>query len=250
MPLHLPDPSRRAPVGLAELAGNAALLASWLREHGRLWEGMDGKAAAAVLLGGLSSEVMEAILASAPGSAGVAWPRAGDLRLDLTWAAWVEGGTSTPVLTYRVEIAGATYPGPPDAPATGLAELIGPLVAALAGASGLGTQALWRIVTDSVAQACLEAGRQRGDAASGMALARAILDDRGSPLFNRQWGFFEVEAHRPDGRSVREWFRARGGCCRYYTTAAGVTCSTCVLRHPASRDAILRDWLATRAEAA
>lgn len=249
MPLHLPDPSCRAPVGLAELAENAAVLGSWLLEHRRLWDGMDEKAAAAVLLGGLSSEVIEAILASAPEAANLACPRAADLSLDLTWAAWVEGATSTPVLTYRVGIAGATGRGRPDA-ATGLAELLGPLVAALARASGLGLRALWRIVTDSVAQACLEDGRRRGDEVSGMALARAILDDRGSPLFNRQWGFFEVEAHRPDGRSVREWFRARGGCCRYYTTAAGVTCSTCVLRDPASRDAILRDWLATRAEAA
>ncbi len=249
MPLQLPASPCRAPVRFTELAEDAAILGSWLREHEKLWTGMDQRAAAAVLLGGVSAEVMEAILARAPEPAGIAWPKASDVHLDLTWATWVEGATRTPVLTYRVEIAGSPDGGRSDA-ATMIAELHGPLVAALAKASGLGAQALWRIVTDSVAQACLEAGRRRGDAIAGMALARSILDDRTTPLFNRQWGFFEVEARRPDGRCVREWFRARGGCCRYYTTAGGATCSTCVLRDPASRDTILRDWLATRPEAA
>ena len=249
MPLHLPATSRRAPIWLTELAEDCVLLSSWLREHRQLWEGMDDKAGAAVLLGGVSSELLEAILASAPKAAQISWPQASDVSLDLTWAAWIEGGTSTPVLTYRVEIT-STTDGRWTKPAQAIAELHGPLVAALARTSNLGARALWRIVTDSVAQACLDNGRRRGAATAGMGLAREILDDRTSPLFNRQWGFFEIEARRPDGRCIREWFRARGGCCRYYTTAGGATCSTCVLRDPASRDAILRDWLATRAEAA
>jgi len=249
MPLHLPVPPRLEPLRLDDLARDRALLGLWMREHGRLWAGMDDKAAAAVLLSGLSSEMMAAILGRASGFGEVPWPQASDMGLELNWTTWTDGTASTPVLTYRVEIGGPTDVSSPRR-AQAIADLHGPLVTALATATRLGARALWRIVTDSVSQACLEAGQRRGDAAAGMALARDILNDKASPLFNRQWSYFEVEAHRPDGRSVREWFRARGGCCRYYTTAGGATCSTCVLRDPASREAILRDWLATRAEAA
>jgi hypothetical protein len=248
MPLVLPDPSGPSapPISLADLTGDMAVLGAWLREHRKLWEGMDDKAAAAVLLGGVSFEVTKALLAlgtEAP------WPEASEVRLDLTWTTWVEGTARVPVLNCRVTIPLTVESGGRD-PARAVADLHAPLVAALGKASGLSSRALWRLVTDAVAEACLESGRHHGDAGQGMALAREILGDRASPLFNRQWGFFEIEARRPDGRSVREWFRARGGCCRYYTTAGGAYCSTCVLRDPGSRDAILRDWLATCAEAA
>ena len=248
MPLVLPSPGG-ARISLSDLAHDRELLDAWLREHRKLWVGMDDKAAAAALLGGLSFEVMQALLASGPDGLRTEWPTASEINLDLAWATWVEGTQSTPVLTYSIEVVRTGRENSP-ARTQAIADLYRPLVLALAAASGLSARALWRLVTDGVAQACLEAGRLASDLVRGMVLAQEMLGDRASPLFNRQWSFFEVRAHRADGRCVREWFRARGGCCRYYTTPGGTTCSTCVLRDPASRDAILRDWLASRAEAA
>ncbi|WP_210530469.1 (2Fe-2S)-binding protein [Rubellimicrobium arenae] len=238
------------PVTLAALAADPDRLDLWLAEHQALRPGMDRKAAGAFLLGGLVQEIMEPIAARELDQPDAAWPDASRIALRLAWARWIEGGYDIPVLTYRVEVDPVAEDAPPTCRTAAVVRQHGHLVTALAGRTGLSVGALWRLVTDSVAAACLEAGRSRRNPAGGMDLANRILGDRSSPLFNRQWGFFELDAQRPDGRCVRDWFRARGGCCRYYTAQGGEFCSTCVLRPAESRDALLRNWLASRADAA
>ncbi|MBP1807535.1 (2Fe-2S)-binding protein [Rubellimicrobium aerolatum] len=235
---------------LSELASEPWRLEAWLDQHQRTWPGTDRKAAGAFLVGGLVRDLLrplvEALLAD--GNAGARWPGPAEVAVGLGWARWEHAGASGWMIAHRVIV---DPPGGPEGgrPGDGLRRLVAPLVAAVAARTGLPPCALWRLVADSAAQACLEAGRARGDAGAGMALARDLLGDKGSPLHNRQWGFVEIEAQRPDGRVVRDWAVARGGCCRFHTVEGGQTCATCVLRDPGSRDALLRDWLATRPDA-
>ncbi len=96
------------------------------------------------------------------------------------------------------------------------------IVSALHLRTGLSIQAFWRIVTDGIAGGFVAHARIDGNLARAKLEAAAILS---SPkLHNRQWQIAEVWA---DGR--REWFRLRGGCCRYYRMPGGRKCSACVL---------------------
>ncbi len=88
-----------------------------------------------------------------------------------------------------------------------------------------------------------------------MQAAQAILQAPGSPLHNKQTGFVEIvvrDVAKPEQVVACEWFRARGGCCRYYTTEAaeGEYCTTCVLRPAESRDERLHTYLKGKVEAA
>ncbi len=246
------DDLRDGPVSLANLARNAARLDGWLVEHRRLHPGMDLKAAAAFMVGGIARELGEAVAPALLTGRPSLLPGPDSARLRLAWAVYEEDGATEPAITYRVQLGGREAAPSPEALRIAFEATHAPLIAALVRRTGLGRSALWRLVTDSLAAALLEVAQEAGELASGMDIARATLGDRASPLFNRQWRFFEVEARRPDGtpngRPVHEWFRARGGCCRYYTTDGGEYCSTCVLRDPESRDERLRRWLATRPE--
>jgi len=52
--------------------------------------------------------------------------------------------------------------------------------------------------------------------------------------------YFDLTLHDEEQRELLSWtFRARGGCCRYYTVESGELCSTCVLKPSAERDAEL-----------
>lgn len=101
-----------------------------------------------------------------------------------------------------------------------------PLVATLHERTGLSRRALWRLVTDGISGGFLEYGKRNACVEFARTEAMAILADRGSPLYNRQWRFIEIA---PDAVSA-EWFRLRGGCCRLYKTIGGEYCTTCVLR--------------------
>ncbi|TCK29220.1 ferric iron reductase FhuF-like transporter [Ancylobacter aquaticus] len=120
----------------------------------------------------------------------------------------------------------------------GLEAHMEPLIHRLRGRTGLPWQAMWRLVSDSVAARFLEAGRQFGCEEEAQAEALAILKAPGSPLANRQLHFFEIviRDEASPGRIVaRRSFRARGGCCRFYTAPGGSYCSSCVLVTPHER---------------
>lgn len=117
-----------------------------------------------------------------------------------------------------------------------------PLIERLHEKTGLPRQAMWRLVGDAVAARFLEAGRRFGCEEAGKADALAILKQPGSPLANPQMHFFDIVVREDDPpRRVlaSRSFRARGGCCRYYTAPGGSLCSTCVLLDPVVRDSRL-----------
>ncbi|WP_246564427.1 (2Fe-2S)-binding protein [Ancylobacter sonchi] len=120
----------------------------------------------------------------------------------------------------------------------GLEAHMEPLIHRLQGRTGLPWQAMWRLVSDSVAARFLEAGRQFGCEEEAQVEALAILKEPGSPLANRQLHFFEIvirDEASPRRIIARRNFRARGGCCRFYTAPGGSYCSTCVLVAPHER---------------
>ncbi|GGF74690.1 siderophore biosynthesis protein [Azorhizobium oxalatiphilum] len=117
-----------------------------------------------------------------------------------------------------------------------------PLIQKLHAHSGLARSAFWRLLGDAVASRFLDTGRQLGCAAQAQASAMLILKTPGSPLANRQLGYFDVVVHDDTGTEKGRWtFRARGGCCRYYTVERGELCATCVLRDKRDRDTMLAD---------
>jgi len=121
-----------------------------------------------------------------------------------------------------------------------------PLLVQLHGISRLSKGAGWRLIADALAAAFLQVGRELGCETYAKEEAIAIIRCKDSLLYNRQTGFFDVEVsdpHDPERILVSRSFRARGGCCRYYTCEQGQLCSTCVLEKPDVRDSRLRDWL-------
>ena len=68
----------------------------------------------------------------------------------------------------------------------------------------------------------------------------AIVKVQGSPLNNRQLGYFDLTLHDSALKEPFTYtFRARGGCCRYYTVKGAEKCPTCVLKSSDERDACL-----------
>lgn len=115
-----------------------------------------------------------------------------------------------------------------------------PLVRRLHARTGLSRNALWRLVGDSIAGRFLDAGRRFGRLDEAKAAAMAILKQPDSPLRNSQLHYIDLTLHDGEQRELLTWtFRARGGCCRFYTVGRGELCSTCVLKPAAERDAEL-----------
>ncbi|WP_028669255.1 (2Fe-2S)-binding protein [Saccharospirillum impatiens] len=132
-----------------------------------------------------------------------------------------------------------------------LEQLYQPLIERLYQHYRLGKAAQWRLVADALAAAFLNAGRQLGDEDYARQEALALIKQKGSPLHNKQTGYFEVtvtDPDKPDRPVARQHFRARGGCCRYYTTEAATYCSTCVLFPQAERDVRLQAYLKSQHE--
>ncbi|MEO9340300.1 ferric iron reductase [Mesorhizobium sp. SB112] len=126
-----------------------------------------------------------------------------------------------------------------------------PLIDKLASRTGLSRNALWRLVSDAVAGRFLDAGRRLGCLEEAKAMAMTILKQSGSPLNNRQLHYFDLTLRDDGERELISWaFRARGGCCRYYTVEGGELCDTCVLKKPEERDAELLEIMRHRFAAA
>jgi len=115
-----------------------------------------------------------------------------------------------------------------------------PLVEALAKRTGFSKNAQWRLVGDAIAGRFLDVGRRFGCLTKAMASAMAIVKVQGSPLNNRQLGYFDLTLHDSALKEPFTYtFRARGGCCRYYTVEGAEKCPTCVLKSHKERDDIL-----------
>ena len=231
------------PDGALHLAAPAAgALDAWLAAEVAEVKGADDKLAAAYLLGSVAFALCEPLAALVLQG----WmPRGLDRTAIVSRTAhWEENGETGEGVAYDVVFhfgALRTCADPATDLGSALSTLLGPLVDVLYTRSRLSRGALWRLVGDSLSGALLLQGKetQREDAA--MDLATAILRDRQSLLHARQTGFFEVSL--PERPEVREWFRARGGCCRHYTTEGGDYCTTCVLRDEDSRRERLQAYL-------
>ncbi|TRA97366.1 ferric iron reductase [Rhizobium rhizogenes] len=115
-----------------------------------------------------------------------------------------------------------------------------PLVEALAKRTGFSKNAQWRLVGDAIAGRFLDVGRRFGCLADALSTAMAIVKVQGSPLNNRQLGYFDLTLHDSALKEPFTYtFRARGGCCRYYTVVGAEKCPTCVLKSSDERDACL-----------
>lgn len=113
-----------------------------------------------------------------------------------------------------------------------------PLIDSLHARTDLPRRAMWRLVGDAVAMRFLEAGQRLGSEAAAKEDVLAALRRPGSPLANRQLHFFDVEIRGdapPCQVLARRTFRARGGCCRFYTAPGGSLCTSCVLVKPDDR---------------
>lgn len=115
-----------------------------------------------------------------------------------------------------------------------------PLIDQLHARTRLPRTAFWRLVADALAGWFIEAGRRLGCVEVAKASAMAVVKRQGSPLNNRQLHYFDLSVCDRAGMPFSYTFRARGGCCRFYTVKGGEYCSTCVLKDPGQRDDDLR----------
>ncbi len=109
-----------------------------------------------------------------------------------------------------------------------------PLIETVHAQTRLSQGALWRLVADNCAALLLTLGQQTEQSAAAQQEGLALVQSGDSCLSNPQTGYTTVSAA---GQTAT--FRARGGCCRYYTLPDQSKCTTCVLRKPAERDALL-----------
>lgn len=126
-----------------------------------------------------------------------------------------------------------------------LQSLFEPLVECLKSLSKLSRGAQWRQAADSLAGAFLTTGQVLNLESEACAEAEALLADPDSAFNNSKTGFVEISVDHPSqpGQPIRRTYRARGGCCRYYTADKGKLCATCVLVKDEERDRRLRNHL-------
>ena len=219
----------------AAFAADIPRIEAWLDTQCIAAPGMDRKAAAAYMVGGMAWSVC--IWIAALHLTGNKPIRRVAFAQERYW--WGEG-TPEAHEYVRYPISLETGEGEPDFRAT-IERIFEPIVAATMLASGLSAGALWRLVADNVANGFLWAGKPLGDVERAVGIATGILGD--GRLNNGKTGFVRVTS----GEAC-DWFLVRGGCCRYYTTA-GMSredyCTSCVMRDRADQVARYTDYLAS-----
>jgi len=221
-------------------------LADWLAAEVADVARPDDKLAAAYLINSLSWAVTEPLGWLALEAAVVPEITPASVTLTSRRQTWEEDGETGVATAYDMVIdpdglGAAQQVVTPQVLGTLVSELFAPLVSTVAKRSGLSRGALWRLIGDGLSATLLAQGMATDVEDHAMEIARTVLADKASPLFSRQTGFVRVALpERPD---IAEWFRARGGGCRYYTLDDGHYCTTCVLRDANSRDARLQAYL-------
>jgi hypothetical protein len=209
--------------------------------------GGDTKLATAYLIGAIAWCICEPLAGLALRGRWLTAARPDGIHLSQRFVHWEKDDKKGVSLAFDVtiDVMNVTLADLPSA--SGLAmllqQLLEPLIDTLFRLSGLSRSALWRLVSDSLASTFLQHGRTIGQPETAIALARSILRDPASKLFNKQTDFEWVSI--PSAAQNGDWMRVRGGCCRYYTAPDedATHCMTCVLRSPESRRDRFRDYL-------
>ena len=229
-----------------------ATIEAWMAEVARDYDDMDARTRAAYLIGDIAWAF--SLNLAALHLAGSGLPDIGPETVAAApqWYRWEEDGESGEALRFTLHLLASpdTIHRPLDIDGIrALAVAVhAPLIDMLFDMTRLGRSAMWRLVADSLASGWLSVGKRVGLVEESMRVADAIVHGAGAPLANKQTGFIDIVVRdEADPQQVLgcEWFRARGGCCRYYTTgkSAGEYCSTCVLRPAESRDKRLHDYV-------
>lgn len=232
------------------------LLAQWLDEEMARVKGADRKLAAAYMMGRLSWSLTLPLSGLALLDAWIGDASPGAFAFAVRHVPWESEGETgiAPICDIWLDPARLAFASCDDDQGARRFKLayeavLSPLVDAMNAYSSLPRNALWRLAGDSLSAGFLNAGKELGCPERAMAVALSMLREKDTPLYAKQTGFVEIRI--PERPEISEWFRARGGCCRYYTAEGGEYCTTCVLRDAESRDHRLLDYLRrTHAEAA
>ncbi|HZY67141.1 MAG TPA: hypothetical protein VFE52_01050 [Devosia sp.] len=223
----------------AGFAADIPRIESWLDTQAIAAEGMDRKAAAAYMVGGMAWSVC--IWMAAFALTGERPIRRVAIGQERYWYGSPETGHEYVRYPISVEVGD----GPPNHRET-IERMFEPIVAATMLASGLSAGALWRLVADNVASGFLWAGKPLGQVERAIAMANEIIAE--GRLHNGKTGFLQVTAG-----DARDWFLVRGGCCRYYTTSGATRddyCTSCVMRKREDQIARYTNYLASQQVAA
>jgi len=130
---------------------------------------------------------------------------------------------------------------------TTLEAYLTPIIDRLYEQTRLSCHAQWLLVADACAAQFLQIGRKLGNGEHSQAEGLAFINVAASPMNNDKTGYIELRY-----QDQCDTFRARGGCCRYYTVSetGDDYCSTCVLRKPEDRDAKLQAYMQKKYTAA
>ncbi|MEO7223018.1 MAG: hypothetical protein ABIY37_11135 [Devosia sp.] len=218
----------------ASFAADIPRIESWLDTQSIAAEGMDRRAAAAYMVGGMAWSVC--IWTAAFELTGNKPIRCVAIGQERYWWGTAEDGHEYVRYPISIEVGD----GPVDYRQT-IEQIFEPIVAATMLASGLSAGALWRLVADNVANGFLWAGKPLGQVERAIEIANSILAE--GRLNNGKTGFLKVTAG-----DACDWFLVRGGCCRYYTTGGATRddyCTSCVMRNRDDQIARYTDYLAS-----